>query len=107
MRLPYVVEVQERREQVPDANGAVPFSWATVARVHADIEAVKASERVAATAVQGTVTHRVTMRNGGRLVKSRDRLVGTDGIVYEVDGVVADRRKPGKQVATCVEVAGG
>ena len=99
--------MQERRERTPDENGAVSFSWAAVERRHADIEAVKASERVAATAVQGTVTHRVTMRNGGRSVRPKDRLVGTDGTVYEVDGVVFEKRRPGKQVATCVEVVGG
>lgn len=104
MRLPYVVEVQERRETVPDESGVVAATWATVERRRADIEAVKASERVSATRVEGTVTHRVTMRNGGRIVKPKDRLVGTDGTVYEVDGVLCDRRRPGRQVATVVEV---
>lgn len=103
MRLPYVVEVQERREQVPDENGAVSASWAAVDRRHADIEAVKASERTQATAVQGVVSHKVTMRNGGRIVKPKDRLVYGSRI-FEVDGVLADLRKPGSQVASVVEV---
>ena len=103
MRLPYLVSVQERREQVPDENGAVPFSFADVEKRRADVEPVKASERVAATAVQGTVSHLVTMRNGGRIVKSKDRLLFM-GRVFEVDGCVSELRRPGKQVASVVEV---
>ena len=103
MRLPYLVSVQERREQVPDENGAVTFSWADIEKRRADIAAVKASERTAATAVQGTVSHRVTMRNGGRIVKPKDRLLFM-GRIFEVDGVLAELRRPGAQVATVVEV---
>lgn len=103
MRLPYVVAVQERREQVPDENGAVSATWADVEKRRCDIEPLKASERIAATAVQGVLSHRVTMRNGGRIVKPKDRLVFM-GRVFEVDGVVPELARPGKQVASVVEV---
>ena len=103
MNLPYVVEVQERRETVPDENGAVGFSWATIEKRRVNIVEVRASERIAATAVEGTVTHKVTMRNGGRRLKPKDRLMYQDRI-FEVDGVICELGRPGKQTATVVEV---
>lgn len=101
--LPYLVEVQELVDGETDADGGVTERWRTLEKRHANIEAISAREQVQAAGVATLSTHRVTMRNGGLRVTGKHRL-RYGARIFQIEGVIRDERKPGTQVATCVEL---
>lgn len=103
IRLPYVVEVQERVETI-GADGGVMETWRTTEKRRVQIETMRSGEGVQAGAVQEVATHRVTMRNGGGTVVEGHHRLRFGARIFNVLGVTRDLRRPGATVATVAEV---
>jgi SPP1 family predicted phage head-tail adaptor len=81
----------ERRTDGTDAAGERADTWQPIGKVWARIVPISGRERSDALSrgIDAAVSHAITVR-AGHPIRVDDRLVGTDGKIYDVSGITGD-----------------
>lgn len=72
------------------ASGAMVTFWVDVGRVWASVDPLSARDFIAAQAVQSEVSVRIVIRYRAGVDQTM-RLLGADGVVYAIKGVLPDK----------------